>query len=115
MTDQYAYMLVKAVLTLAFVLGLIGASLYALRYWMKKSGQAGLEKRRAPVKVLNTAFLGNKKNISIVEVAGKILVLGITPTTITYLTKIDDPAACEELKASKGAGAGSLFGFLNNG
>lgn len=115
MTDQYGYMLVKAVLTLAFVLGLIGVSLYALRYWMRKGGRAGAAKRRAPVRVLTTTFLGNKKNLSIVEVTGEILVLGITPTSITFLTKIEDPAAVEELRAIKNAGAGSIFGFLNNG
>lgn len=115
MNDQYGYMLVKAVLTLSFVLGLIGVSLYALRYWMKKGGQTGAAKRKSPVRVLNTVFLGNKKNISIVEAAGEILVLGITPTTITFLSKISEPAAVEELKALKNSGTGSLFGFLNNG
>ena len=115
MTDQYGYMLVKAVLTLAFVLGLIGVSLYALRYWMKKGGMAGATKRRAPVRVLTTTFLGNKRNLTIVEVTGEILVLGITPTSITFLTKIEDPAAVEELRAIKTAGTGSILGLLNNG
>lgn len=115
MNGQYGYMLVKAVVTLSFVLGLVGLSLYALRYWIRKGGQAGAGKRKSQVRVLNTAFLGNKKNISIVEAAGEILVLGITPTTITFLTKIEEPAVVEELKGLKNSGTGSLFGFLNNG
>lgn len=113
MNDQYLYLLVKAVVTLLFVLGLLGASLYALKYYMRKGGNPSRPK--APVRVLNTFFLGQKRNLSVVEVAGEVLVLGITPTNITMLTKIEDPAAIDELRNSSGARAKGLLGLLQNG
>ncbi len=91
MTESYAYLLIKAVVTLAFVLVLLGASLYAFRYFMGRRGGAGLKGFKVPIKVLTTSFLGPKRNLAIVDVAGELLVLGITPESITCLTKLDRP------------------------
>lgn len=98
MTDSYLYLLVKSILTLLFVLGLMGAALYALRLYMRKSGSSPAKGTKAPVKVITTAFLGPKRNIAVVEVAGEVLVLGLTPQTISFLTKVEDAGAREELK-----------------
>ena len=98
MTDSYLYLLVKSILTLLFVLGLMAAALYALRLYMGKSSSAPVKGAKAAVKVITTAFLGPKRNIAIVEVAGEVLVLGLTPQSITFLTKVEDAAAKEELR-----------------
>lgn len=113
MTDQYLYLLVKAILTLVFVLGLLGASLYALKYYMRRSGAPS--RPQAPLKVLNTLFLGQKRNLSIVEAAGEILVLGITPTTITCLTKIESPTAIESIRKLEATSGKSILGLLQKG
>lgn len=109
MTGSYAYLLIKAILTLAFVLGLLALCVYAIRLYMNGRGGAkgagsGARPGRndAPVKVLFTSFLGAKKNLAIVEVAGEVLVLGVTPTTINFLTRIEDGRAVEELKRNQG-------------
>ncbi|MBI5901892.1 MAG: flagellar biosynthetic protein FliO [Deltaproteobacteria bacterium] len=98
MTESYSYLLIKAVLTLVFVLGVMGAALYAVRHYMRRSGSGGGAKPSSPIKVLSTFFLGQKKNLAIVEVAGEVLVLGITPNSITCLTKVERNEAVQELK-----------------
>lgn len=111
MNDSYLYLLTKAVITLVFVLGLLGVSLYALKQYMKRGGK-GAAKSKPPVKVLNTFILGQKKNLAIVEVAGEIIVLGITPASIHFLTKIEREDSIEELKKFQGAGTRSIFNMF---
>jgi len=113
MTGSYAYLLVKAVLTLVFVLGLLGVSLYALKWYMAKGGKTASGRGPSPVKVLFTAVLGQKKNLAIVEVAGEVIVLGITPNAISFLTKIEKNETIEELK--KGNGRRGLLGLFQGG
>lgn len=115
MTDSYLYLLVKSILTLLFVLGLMGAALYALKLYMKKSGTAQVKGMKAPVRVITTAFLGPKRNIAVVEVAGEVLVLGLTPQSITFLTKVEDAGAKEELKKLGENRKRPLFGLLQGG
>jgi flagellar biogenesis protein FliO len=99
MTESYAYLFTKAIVTLAFVLVLLGASLYVFKYFIGKRGGAGLKGLKAPIKVLTTSFLGPKRNLAIVDVAGELLVLGITPESITCLTRLDrPPEVMEELR-----------------
>lgn len=115
MSDSYLYLLVKSILTLLFVLGLMGAALYALKLYMRKPGASSGKGVSAPVKVITTAFMGPKRNIAVVEVAGEVLVLGLTPQAITFLTKIEDRAAKEELKKMGENRKRPLFGILQGG
>lgn len=104
MTD-YTYLLIKAVITLVFLLGLFVLSVYAIRLYMGRKSTAGgaAEARNySPVRVLFTSVLGAKKSLAIVEVAGEVLVLGVTPTSINFLTRIEDNMAVEELKKRGG-------------
>ena len=54
------------------------------------------------VQVLSTNFLAPKKNIALVEVAGEILVLGISDQNISLLTSIREPGRIEEIKNAHG-------------
>lgn len=98
MTDSYMYLLVKSILTLLFVLGLMATALWALRKYMGKTSGTPVKGAKAAVRVITTAFLGPKRNIAVVEVAGEVIVLGLTPQSITFLTKVEDAGAKEELK-----------------
>jgi flagellar biogenesis protein FliO len=49
------------------------------------------------IRVLGSHYLGVKKTISIVQVPGSILVLGISADRINLLERIDDPSLLEEL------------------
>lgn len=101
MIESYSYHLVKALLTLLFVIVVMGGGLYLLRGFMNKKG---LLKKGAkiPVKVLSTSYLGQKKNITLVDVAGEVLVLGVTPSSINLLTKVEDLDSLERLREEGG-------------
>lgn len=115
MNDSYMYLLVKAIITLGFVLGLMGASLYALKYYMgRKGGKAGSSRPGDPVKVLKTFFLGQKRNLTIVEVAGEVLVLGVTPTSVNLITKLERRESVEELRKISGSRARNILSLFNN-
>ena len=58
--------------------------------------------------VLGTWFLGPKKNIALVEVAGEVLVLGMSQENITLLSSIIDEEKIEEIKNTSGKGKSGL-------
>lgn len=43
-----------------------------------------------PIRVLSTGFLGPKKSIAMVEVAGRVLILGVANEQITLLSSLED-------------------------
>ncbi len=110
MNESYAYLFTKAIVTLAFVLVLLGASLYVFKHFINKRDGRGLKGLKAPIKVLTTSFLGPKRNLAIVDVAGELLVLGITPESITCLTRLErPPEVMEELRRLGDAKPRSIF------
>jgi len=62
------------------------------------------------IRVLATGCVGLKKNISLVEVPGKILVVGITGERINLLTTIKDPAIISRLKEKSKEKHAAAFG-----
>jgi flagellar biogenesis protein FliO len=66
------------------------------------------------VNVLGSGFLGPKKNIVLVEVAGEVLVLGMSQDNISLLTNITDPEKIEEIKSKGGKGGSGLNWNLGN-
>ncbi|VAV85218.1 hypothetical protein MNBD_DELTA01-1729 [hydrothermal vent metagenome] len=100
MTESYAYQMAKMLLALAVVLALFGGGAYLFKRYVFGRGR-GLGRfggSNAPVKVLSRNFIESRKNIAIVDVAGEILVLGITPAAITFLTKLEEPEAIEAVR-----------------
>lgn len=90
---------VKTFTMFALVLALMFLIFYVFKkYVLKNTIFGGNEKF---VRVLGTGFLGPKKNIVLVEVAGEILVLGISNDNISLLTQIQDKEKIEEIKASR--------------
>ncbi len=110
MTESYAYQMAKMLLALAVVLALFGGIAYLFkRYVFGRGGGFGrLGGSNAPVKVLSRNYIESRKNIAIVDVAGEILVLGITPASITYLTKLEEPEAIEAVRNSRRRGSRSF-------
>lgn len=90
----------KMVLVLALLLGALLAALYAVR---RLSGARHLPGR--PIRVLSSSYLGPRKVISLVEVPGKILVLGVTKNDIRVLDRIDDAGILARFGAPEGEGA----------
>ena len=119
MNGSYSYLFVKAILTLGFMLGFLLVSVYALRIYTNKrtvTGKDGAKRpgNASPVKVLHTSALGSKKNLAIVDVAGEVLVLGITPSSINMLAKIEALDAIEDLKKLNSARR-PFFSLLQGG
>lgn len=78
--------IIKMVTGLGIVLSLLFGVLYlAKKFLGKKMGLAGQEQK---IKVVTSTYLGPKKSIALVEVAGEKIVVGVTATHITMLTKI---------------------------
>ena len=49
------------------------------------------------IRVLANQYIGLKKNISLVEIPGAILVVGITGDSICLLTKIEDKTILDQI------------------
>jgi flagellar protein FliO/FliZ len=91
---------------LSVVLGIMFLLFFVFKkYVLKNTLFGGGEKL---INVLGSGFLGPKKNIVLVEVAGEILVLGMSQNNISLLTNITDPEKIEEIKSKGGKGASGL-------
>ena len=84
----------KMLAALALVLGGLGLFFYFAKRVMRKDiGASG----RELVRVLASQYVGLKKNISLVEVPGSILVVGISGDSICLLTKIEDKTVLDQI------------------
>ena len=96
----------KMISMFAVVLGLMFLIFFGFKkYVLKNTAFGGGNKL---VNVLGTWFLGPKKNIALVEVAGEILVLGMSQDNITLLSSIIDEEKIEEIKNANGKGKSGL-------
>ena len=90
----------KMISMFALVLGLMFLIFFGFKkYVLKNTAFGGGNKL---VNVLGTWFLGPKKNISLVEVAGEVLVLGVSQENITLLSSVTNEAKIEEIKNASG-------------
>jgi len=102
----------KMLSMLALVLGIMFLLFFGFKkYVLKNTMFGGGEKL---VNVLGSGFLGPKKNIVLVEVAGEVLVLGMSQDNISLLTNITDPEKIEEIKSKGGKGGSGLNWNLGN-
>lgn len=91
---------VKTFAMFALVLGLMFLVFYLFkRFVLKNTVFGGNDKL---IQVLGTGFLGPKKNIVLVEVAGEVLVLGMSNDNISLLSQIQDKEKIEQIKAAAG-------------
>jgi flagellar protein FliO/FliZ len=101
----------KMLAALTLVLGGMGVFFYFSKRIMRKDG-GGSGGRM--IRVLASQYVGLKKNISMVEIPGAILVVGITADTIRLLTKIEDKALLDQIRDQRaGHAAGSFADQLN--
>ena len=111
MNGSYVYMLFKAIFSLAIVLGLLWLFLYGLKAFMRRTGR-GSSQQHDTIKVLGVYPLDYKKSLTVIEVAGAVFVLGVTPTSINLVTKIEAGEAAEELKRQGVSTQKGLFRLL---
>jgi len=96
----------KMLLALLVVLGGLGLVLYFMKRFLQKDAGSSMDK---PVRVLANTYLGVKKSISLVDIPGAVLVLGITNDKISLLSKIEDKEVLKELKGTQNIVKASLF------
>lgn len=72
----------KAVFTIFILLALTGAGYYALRRFSHKSkpGQSNMQ-----IKILSQHYLGPKKSLAVIRVAGESILIGITDQNISMI------------------------------
>jgi len=84
----------KMLAALALVLGGLGIFFYITKRVMRKDiGTSGGEM----IRVLASQYIGLKKNISLVQIPGAILVVGIAGDSIRLLTKIEDKTILDQI------------------
>ena len=87
----------KMLVSLAVVLGGLFVTFYFMKRLLNKK-MAGSEDKL--IRVLANTYIGVKKNISLVEVPGALLVIGITNDNISLLSKIEDEEILNGLRIS---------------
>jgi len=89
-------------LKMLVALGILTGILIIALYFAKRIFKVGSHQPKGKmIRVLANTYVGVKKNISLVEVPGAILVLGITSDSIRLLTKIEDDEVLKKLKGSE--------------
>ena len=86
---------IKMLTALGVVLGGMLVVYYFAKRILKK--QVGNSKGKM-IRVLESSYIGVKKNISLVEIPGAILVLGITNDNISLLSKIENQETIDGYK-----------------
>ena len=83
-------------------LGIVLGGLLVVFYFMKRflKRDVGGSKEQL-IKVISSQYIGIKKNISLVEIPGSVLVVGISNDNISLLTKIEDKVVLDGLRQEK--------------
>ena len=69
-----------------------------LLFLFRRLGARGLGAEGKSIRLLSSSYVGVKKYISLVEIPGAILVVGVTRDRITLLDKIEDPGIMEQFR-----------------
>ncbi len=93
------WMVIRLVLSLAFVAGVL---LFATHLAKKR----GLGQGTGLIEVVARQRMGRTSSVSVLRVAGRVLVVGATDDTVTLLTEVDD----EDLDAALAAQGTALPG-----
>ena len=80
-------------------LGIVLGGLLVVFYFMKRffKRDVGGSKEQL-IKVIASQYIGLKKNISLIEIPGSILVVGVSNDNISLLTKIEDKVVLDDLR-----------------
>jgi flagellar protein FliO/FliZ len=99
----------KMIAALATVLGSLFVIVYFARRYLRSGG--GVSPHRL-VRVVASQAIGVKKTVTLVDVPGCVLVLGVTADRIQLLTRIDDPEVLEQVRVQSGTAVPSFHDQL---
>jgi flagellar biosynthetic protein FliO len=77
----------KTMAMLFIVLGLLVLLLYFMKKYISPKGRS---KGDLFIKVLSSHYLSPKERVEVIEISGERIVLGVTPGSINFLTKLND-------------------------
>lgn len=101
--------LLQTIAVLSAVLALIFLLAYVLRR-LKLTGQMG-EMGNEGWRILSVKHLGPRRQIFVMEVGKRILLIGVTDRTMNSLMEISDPTECETLREAVGRKKRTAAGF----
>jgi len=94
--------LIATAVKMFIVLGVLLGGLIVALYLVKKViGRRDGQSKGRVIRVLGSTYIGVKKSISLVEVPGSLLVLGITNDRINLLSKIDDAETMQQVTVAE--------------
>jgi flagellar protein FliO/FliZ len=97
---------VRTLLSLLVVLGLLGGCLWLIR---RGGWQGGLRKGPRPVQIETAVGLGDRRQLVIVSVEGRRLLLGVTPMHVALVTELAAPGpSFQETLAARVPPVGSV-------
>ena len=104
--------LLKIASALAVTIGVLILTAWLFKKIMRRGG--GEINDRELIRILSSLYLGPKSSIMLVDVLGRVIVVGITSGTISLLTEIMDPESLEHLKDArvKKEGVASFSNYL---
>ena len=85
----------RMLMALGIVLGGLLVCVYFIKRFLKKD--IGDSKEQL-IRVIASQYIGIKKNISLIEIPGSILVVGVSNDNISLLTKIEDEIVLDALR-----------------
>lgn len=91
--ESYAWLIFKTILVLGM---LVGGFYYFFRFVTKKAGIQVLGKD--VINVLSLVPVGQNKFMQVVEIAGRMLVIGVTDNNISLITEIDDKEEIDRIR-----------------
>lgn len=109
-TPEWIPSALKVVSALAAVMGGLWLAVAFARRFLRRAGGVNGERM---VRVLATHPLGVKKSITLVEVPGCVLVLGVTGERIQLLSRIKEPEILARLTCREPAPCSSFYEHLS--
>ena len=99
---NYTPDLLSTSLKMLSALGIVLGGMLVLFYFMKRYLKRDFSGSKGKlIRVLASSYIGVKKNISLIEIPGSVLVVGITNDNISLLSKIEDKDILNKLKLSE--------------
>lgn len=96
-TVPFISSLVKMLLALAIVLGMMIGAMFFIRKILHSTSPA--MDRGTLIRVLASRYLGPKNSILVVDIAGQMIVVGLSGQQMNVLATITDPEALAKLRS----------------
>ena len=90
---------ISATVKMFLSLGIVLIILMCIWFWIKRFTKTGIMSGRdtKSIRILSSCMLGMHKGIYLVEIAGSVLVIGVTNNSITLLDKVNDAESIKTL------------------